>query len=406
MTGPLGTLRGLLDRWRGAPKDGLESGVRRGSPVHAEGALQPPSAGEEGRGGSSLKQEVAMWRREDMEPVESAEEKREDAMPSRRLARHMMAYLNARAEETLALLLEELSKEMTGELAESLESARKGISAEVAQVREGIQSSHREFSRIGRELVRSGAALESIQAAVAALGPALERMEDSLRAELVQGRNRDRQLYDEVERAALDDMIAALDGLDAGLEEGRELVSALADTQRRLKDAMVQRWWRAMGQATGVKRPLPEIPLEDVEGWIGGLELTYRRLQDALARRGVVPIDAAGKPFDPHLHEAVAVEPCPEEQDGIVLREERRGYRTPERILRLSQVVVGRAVPPQPAGHPVRRKEVPEELPGEEPEDERESGSGQADQQGNNPEDEQTKKEAEGGRCGESRPTI
>ena len=75
--------------------------------------------------------------------------------------------------------------------------------------------------------------------------------------------------------------------------------------------------------------------------------MTHRRLRDALARRGVMPIDAVGMPFDPYLHEAVAVEPCPEERDGVVLREERRGYRTAEGVFRLAQVVVGCAAPPK-----------------------------------------------------------
>jgi molecular chaperone GrpE len=57
----------------------------------------------------------------------------------------------------------------------------------------------------------------------------------------------------------------------------------------------------------------------------------------------VTPIEAVGQPFDPHLHEAVAVESCAAGQDGVVLRELRRGYRTAERVVRLAQVVVGRA---------------------------------------------------------------
>ena len=146
----------------------------------------------------------------------------------------------------------------------------------------------------------------------------------------------------EVELAGSDEILATLDGLEIGLQEGRELVSALAGIQNRLKDATVQRWWRAMGEATGVKRPLPGIPLADLESLVTGLELTYRRLQDALARHGVTAIEAVGKPFDPYVHEAVAVEPCPEEQDGLVLREQRRGYHTTDRVIRLSQVVVGR----------------------------------------------------------------
>lgn len=274
-----------------------------------------------------------------------------DLSPSLHVARHLMDYLDARAEEALAALLEGLSRETAREMGKAMDETRRTVSGEIEGIREGILASQREFSRIGRELVRSGASLESIQTSVSVLGPAVQRMEDSLRAELAQERaEREQQLREEIERPALDDMLATLDGLEAGMEAGRELVRTLFDAQHRLQDEAVQRWWRAMGEATGTKQPLPEVPLSDVENWIAGLELTYRRLQDSLARRGVTPIEAVGKPFDPFAHEAVAVEPGPAGHDGLILREERRGYRRQDRVIRLAQVVVCLASEGQPAG--------------------------------------------------------
>lgn len=353
--GALGAFRHLLGRW-GVQQQLPATRGQESGPEPAEKAGEISLGGQE-RSARPPRDELAARRVE-----------RGDDLPSPRIARHVMAYLNARAEEALAHLLEELSRETAREVAESLEENRQAVSAEIAEVREGILSSQREFSRIGRELVRSGATLESIREAVTALGPAMERVESSLRSELMQEHARERRLREEAEQAALDDILATLDGLEAGLEHGRELVQALSEAQRRLKDSTVQRWWRAMGEATGVKRPLPEVPVADVEGWIGGLELTHRRLQDALARRGVTPIDAVGKPFDPYLHEAVAVEPCPPERDGMVLREERRGYRAADRIVRLSQVVVGRGVPPGGGAKRRRASRATEEQPSEDAE--------------------------------------
>lgn len=258
-------------------------------------------------------------------------------------ARLLSAYLGARAEETLALLLEGLARETGREMRQVVEESGQSIAADVAEVREGLASSQREFSRIGREMVRSGAMLETIREGVSAIAPSMERLEAALREHLAREQPRAEEL------AELDEILATLDGLESGLQEGRELVGALASVQNHLKDATTQRWWRAMGEATGVKRHLPTIPLADVESLVAGLELTYRRLQDALARHGVSVIEAVGKPFDPYVHEAVAVEACPEAQDGLVLREQRRGYRTTDRIVRLSQVVVGRGEPGSPA---------------------------------------------------------
>ncbi len=255
-------------------------------------------------------------------------------------ARLLSAYLSARADETLGLLIEALGREMTRELRQAEAETGQTISADIAEVREDVASSQRELSRIGRELVRSGATLESMQAGVSTIAITLERLNAALQENLARGR-----AGAEVDLAGRDEILATLDGLEIGLQEGRELGGALAGVQNRLKDATVQRWWRAMGEATGVKRPLPEVPLADLESLVTGLELTYRRLQDALARNGVTVIEAVGKPFDPYVPEAVGVEPCPEEQDGLVLREQRRGYRTTDRVIRLSQVVVGRGEP-------------------------------------------------------------
>ncbi|HXX93099.1 MAG TPA: nucleotide exchange factor GrpE [Planctomycetota bacterium] len=52
-----------------------------------------------------------------------------------------------------------------------------------------------------------------------------------------------------------------------------------------------------------------------------------------LAKTDVLPIETAGKPFDPAFHEAVAVEP-----GGTQLLEVRRGWRIGDRILRPAAV--------------------------------------------------------------------
>jgi molecular chaperone GrpE (heat shock protein) len=348
MTPSLEALRRFFDRWMGAEQRAPTHEQRANERERVGETGEVARAGEERRVGSRPGEVATRGPEQGEHPDESGEGRR-DGVPTPRLGGQVTAYLNARAEEMLALLLEDLARESTRELRHVVEDTRLDLSAEIAGVREEVQSAQKESARVGRELVRSGAALESIRAAVSALGPSMERLEATLRAELEREyEQRDRQLRDQAERAALDDMLATLDGLEIGLEEGRELVQTLVQAQRRLKDATVQRWWRAMGEATGTKRPLPEVPAEDVESWIDGLQLTHRRLLDALARRGVAPIEATGKPFDPYLHEAVAVEPCPDEQEGLVLREQRRGYRAADRVIRLAQVVVGQAAPARP----------------------------------------------------------
>lgn len=265
---------------------------------------------------------------------------------SGRVARHMAAYLGARAEEALELLVEALSQGMADDVGRAMAATREALAADIAELRSSTAATQRECSRMGRELVRSGAAMEGVQASTVSMGAAMERLAATLQTEQEAARAREEEIRQEAWSAVLGDVLATLDGLEAGLREARTLAQALAEASRRVNDPTVRRWWRAFGEASGAKRALPDIPVSEVEHWVKGLELTHRRLSDALQRQGISGIEAAGKPFDPYLHEAVAVVDCPPEQDGIVLREEQHGYRTAERVLRLSQVVVGKATPP------------------------------------------------------------
>jgi molecular chaperone GrpE len=72
-----------------------------------------------------------------------------------------------------------------------------------------------------------------------------------------------------------------------------------------------------------------------------GVELVYAELIGALEKAGLERIDALGKPFDPHEHEAVAQE----DGDGepVVCDILRSGYRLKGRVLRPATVRVTRA---------------------------------------------------------------
>ncbi|MSO78466.1 MAG: nucleotide exchange factor GrpE [Acidimicrobiia bacterium] len=72
-----------------------------------------------------------------------------------------------------------------------------------------------------------------------------------------------------------------------------------------------------------------------------GVELVYAELLGVLEKSGLERIDAFGKPFDPHEHEAVAQE----DGDGepVVCDILRSGYRLKGRVLRPATVRVTRA---------------------------------------------------------------
>ena len=76
------------------------------------------------------------------------------------------------------------------------------------------------------------------------------------------------------------------------------------------------------------------------ESYRRGIELIYQKLLDLLRQRGVLPIEAVGTTFDPHLHQAVSHEAAPGRHEGEVIEEYRRGYMLGNRLLRPSMVKV------------------------------------------------------------------
>ena len=73
-----------------------------------------------------------------------------------------------------------------------------------------------------------------------------------------------------------------------------------------------------------------------------GLRAVHEQMETLLARHGVERTGTAGEPFDPELHDAVAVRENDEVPDGTILEVARPGYALRDRVLRPAQVVVSR----------------------------------------------------------------
>lgn len=79
------------------------------------------------------------------------------------------------------------------------------------------------------------------------------------------------------------------------------------------------------------------------ESYRQGLEIIHRAMLDMLRKRGVTPIEAIGADFNPEVHQAVAYEEAPDQRDGEVIAEFRRGYRLGDRLVRPAMVKVAKA---------------------------------------------------------------
>lgn len=72
------------------------------------------------------------------------------------------------------------------------------------------------------------------------------------------------------------------------------------------------------------------------------LKMVDAHLLKVLAEHGVKPIDALGKKFDAHLHEAFLSEETDKAEEGTVLEELQKGYLLFDRVIRHSKVKVAR----------------------------------------------------------------
>jgi molecular chaperone GrpE len=93
------------------------------------------------------------------------------------------------------------------------------------------------------------------------------------------------------------------------------------------------------------RRALAHVPEGIDEGWLRGVRLVVRKLEEVLASIGVRAIEAEGQPFDPRLHEAIEFEETDAVPEGTVVAELRRGYRLHDRVLRPALVRVARRPP-------------------------------------------------------------
>jgi molecular chaperone GrpE len=71
-----------------------------------------------------------------------------------------------------------------------------------------------------------------------------------------------------------------------------------------------------------------------------GIRLVQAELLGALERVGITPDAPIGKPFDPHVHEAVAQQPADGVEPGTVTEVFQAGYRLGDDVLRAAKVVV------------------------------------------------------------------
>jgi molecular chaperone GrpE len=92
------------------------------------------------------------------------------------------------------------------------------------------------------------------------------------------------------------------------------------------------------------------------ENFRAGVEIIHRQFQEILARLGLSEVESEGKPFDPHVHEAVTRVETDEHPEGVVVEVLQKGYLFGDRLVRPAMVSVAQA----PDGEEVVPGDAPE----------------------------------------------
>lgn len=149
----------------------------------------------------------------------------------------------------------------------------------------------------------------------------LQANQANLRQELDRARSSAREQADAALRPLLLDVIDLRDRLLAALK--------LASPPSRGSSRLLSRLLRspASGQAA----------------WQEGLQMTVRRLDQALLDRRVAPMQLIGQPLDPRRARAVGTSTDTAAPDGTVLEEVRSGFVWDEQVLRTADVIVSKS---------------------------------------------------------------
>lgn len=81
---------------------------------------------------------------------------------------------------------------------------------------------------------------------------------------------------------------------------------------------------------------------QDLKAFCKGVEMILAHLYETLKEYGVKPIDAEGKLFDPHFHEALMQVENKELPEHTIVEELQKGYLLNDRVVRTAKVKVSK----------------------------------------------------------------
>ena len=123
-----------------------------------------------------------------------------------------------------------------------------------------------------------------------------------------------------------------------------DLENLQKNTERRIDGAVTKEKKRLIMQIVVVAEEI-DLAVEEARKMansniLEAIEMIKRKLWNFLTDEGLCPIESVGKPFDPHLHEAVLEIETLDHPEGTVIEEVKKGYLFRGNLLKPSMVKV------------------------------------------------------------------
>jgi molecular chaperone GrpE len=190
-----------------------------------------------------------------------------------------------------------------------------------------------------------------------------EQQAETKTEEIVSEENQAETVGQEEKEGNVEEVENEKDELTAAYEKIAELEGKLAETENRLLrlhadfenfrrrmrlELEAAEKYRAQSLVTDILPALDnferalkiEVEDEKAKSILQGMEMVYRSLMEALKKEGVEVIEAVGKPFDPHVHQAVMQVEDSNYEPNTVVEEFQKGYKLKDRVIRPSMVKV------------------------------------------------------------------
>lgn len=160
-------------------------------------------------------------------------------------------------------------------------------------------------------------------------------------------------------KGALDDFRSVFATLDHAQQDGLKMLEQVKQQERETARAgiktlifgLIELYDRMSAgldskplETSFFQRLLPSVQQGQkwLQGHLEGQKMLLGRVLDLLSQCGVTAMNSIGEPFDPSFMEAVGFASDLRQENGVVLQENRKGFRQGEKSLRPAEVIVNK----------------------------------------------------------------